>query len=158
MVHTLFSTDTTGLLNQTGGSFYVGRVFQRGSGFGYYGRQQGTGMGDVFRSVWRYLVPLAKSAGESIGAEGLETGKRIIENLAQGANLKETVLSEGKEGIAKLLHKAGSKLQRGSGIAYKRQRKHRTKVILHPEDLIGQTVSTTKANKKRQRSDTFGFY
>lgn len=59
------------------GPYYEGRVFQRGRGFGSYARgsvsgsqQAGDGFGDVMRTVWRFIKPLASS----VGKEGMEAG------------------------------------------------------------------------------------
>ena len=72
-------------------SYFVGgKPFQRG--FGYY--QNGAGVSDFLRSLWRSFLPLAKSAGHAVGKEALSTGFRILENLAQGENIKDSVAKE----------------------------------------------------------------
>lgn len=153
MVHVIFDPASSRFV-QHGGEFYVGKVFQRGRG------RHGAGLGNVFRNIWRYLRPLATSAAKAVGQEGAETGARILSNLAQGANLKETLETEGKEGVAKILEKASKKLQRGSGLKRKKRIHHfkTPKVILKPEELIGKSVPKIKALKHRPRSDTLGFY
>ena len=154
MVHVTFDPSSTHLIVQQGGEVYVGKLFQRGRGL------QGAGLGDVFRNIWRYLKPLATSAAKAVGQEGAETGARILSNLAQGANLKETLETQGKEGVAKILEKASKKIQRGTGLKRKKRAIHfkTPKVFLQPEDLIGKSVPRNKAIKKRPRHDTLGFY
>ena len=65
-------------------------------------------------------------------------------------------MGEGKEGVQKLMTKAG--LQSGSG---KRRRKFNSRrksgVILKPNDIIGQTVPE-RALIKKKRIDTLGYY
>ncbi len=109
MVQVLFDPSTTrlaaaaqqsgegGLTSAGADGYYEGRMFQRGRGFGGYGaiasrhhHHSGEGIGDVLHGVWRYLRPLAWSAAKSVGKEAADTGGRILSNLAQGANLKET--------------------------------------------------------------------
>lgn len=163
MVQILFDPAETKLYiqpTQLGGEYYVGRVFQRGRGLGYQGRHHGAGLGDIFKSVWSFLKPMALGAAKNVGQEGMEAGARILSNLAQGADLKETVVKEGKAGIKKLLDKAGQNLQEGGSAGRKRKRHHphKTEIILKPEDLIGKAVSKTAAIKKRNRQTTLGFY
>lgn len=82
-------------------------------------------------------------------------GARILENLAQGANLKETAVTEGREGVKNLLEKAAKKM-RGGGL--RKGVSKRRKVSFLPGDIIGARVPKRTAQKKRARSDTFGFY
>jgi hypothetical protein len=162
------------------GHYYEGRVFQRGNGMGYAGRHSGDGMGDVLRSVWRYLKPMALGAAKTVGRESLDAGGRILTNLAKGEDLHETVKNEGKEGIKRVLDRASRKMQKGSGLrrirlpklAARSRRRLRlparrinsdsvlpAEINIKPEPaLIGRTVPATTAIKKRSKSDALGFY
>src|SRR4051812_8191498 len=100
MVHISFDPSSVSLTQFGGGNFYQGRMYQRGRG------RYGAGMGSLFRHLWQYLKPLAASAVKAVGQEGAEAGSRILSNLAHGANLKETLESEGKEGLRKIIDKA----------------------------------------------------
>lgn len=152
MVHVIFDPSSV-RLSQYGGEFYVGKLYQRGRG------RYGAGVGDIFRNLWRYLKPLAKSAVKLVGQEGAEAGARILSNIAQGANLKETFETEGKQGVKKILDAASRRLQEGQGLTRKRkQRRQRTSVILKPEDFIGKSLSKTRIDRKQKRKDTLGFY
>ena len=92
-----FSYDTY-FQQQRGGSYFEGLPLhlQRG-----YGRAQyGAGVGDVFRKFWRFLVPIAKSfgpvmteAGKAIGQEGLATTARVLNDVVQGATIKDAIES-----------------------------------------------------------------
>jgi hypothetical protein len=185
MVHCLFDPTTTRLSGGStqgdgdssaqvggGGEYFQGRMFQRGRGIGYAGRHSGEGMGDVLRGIWRYLKPMAKS----VGKEAAVAGSRILGNIAQGADLKETVKEEGTEGVKRVLEKATRKLQKGSGVA--RRRGHRgirrsgrslggrergrnpkNQIILKPDpELVGKIVPAGTAIRKRAKSDTLGLY
>lgn len=173
MVQVLFDPGSTRLVvRQSGeGAFYEGRVFQRGRGIGHAGRYNGEGIGDVLRNVWQYLKPMAMGAAKSVGQEGLEAGGRILSNLAQGANLKDTVKQEGKEGVRRALERASRRFQRGRGLpnAYARRLGKKSikgrkaslhpEVILKPEDiLIGKSVAKSTALKKRAKKDNLGLY
>ena len=127
-------------------------------------------MGDIFRSLWRFIqpivtnigkaaIPLAKSAGKAIGQEGLATSARILSDIVQGKDIKEAVAEEGREGMRKLMEKAGNKLQKqgGSGLI-KRKRKRRSSLILGDKHFIGRTVPRKALLEKKLRSDSLGFY
>lgn len=171
MVHVTFDPSSTRLAGniQSGGQFYEGEVFQRGRGAGYPGRHTGEGVGDILRGVWRYLKPMALT----VGKEAADAGSRILGNIAQGEDLKETVKNEGKEGVKRILEKASRKLQKGSGAGRRRRRTKRvgrsvgrnkglnpkSEVILKPDpDLVGKVVPANTALRKRAKSDSLGLY
>jgi hypothetical protein len=136
---------------QYGGEVFSGRLFQRGYG------HRGAGFGSAISHVWRFLRPYAASAAKAVGAEGAKVGARILENLSQGANLKETAVTEGREGVKNLLEKAAKKM-RGGGL--RKGVSRRKKAVMLPGDRFptGLRVNKRTALKKRARSDTFGFY
>ncbi|KAL3120056.1 hypothetical protein niasHT_003308 [Heterodera trifolii] len=69
--------------------------FQRG-----YGIQRGAGVGDVFRGLWRFFLPILRRVGTTVGSEALSTGQRVLERVGnEGVPLKEAFVSEGKRGI-----------------------------------------------------------
>ncbi len=156
-------------IRQSGdGAFYEGRVFQRGrGGLGRAGRYSGEGLGSVMQNVWHFLRPMALSAVKTVGKEAADTGSRILSNLAQGANLKETVAEHGQEGVRRVLERATRRMQRGRGLPAPKRRKSikalslapHPKVILKPEDLlIGKSVARSTALRKRAKKDNLGLY
>ncbi|KAL3086787.1 hypothetical protein niasHT_035570 [Heterodera trifolii] len=85
--------------------------FQRG-----YGIQRGAGVGDVFRGLWRFFLPILRRVGTTVGSEALSTGQRVLERVGnEGIPLKEALVSEGKRGIDTVLEKGGLPKQFGSG-------------------------------------------
>ncbi|KAL3096342.1 hypothetical protein niasHS_005010 [Heterodera schachtii] len=84
--------------------------------------QRGNGIGAVFRSLMRYLVPIGKEIGATIGRQGLESGNRVLSNVLEGKDLKESLISEGKVGLKNLLEKAANNVQtqKGKGFDFKR--------------------------------------
>nr|CAD2164240.1 unnamed protein product [Meloidogyne enterolobii]CAD2176461.1 unnamed protein product [Meloidogyne enterolobii]CAD2176737.1 unnamed protein product [Meloidogyne enterolobii]CAD2178537.1 unnamed protein product [Meloidogyne enterolobii]CAD2181471.1 unnamed protein product [Meloidogyne enterolobii] len=166
MVHFPFDPRTVGYddhhapTSQTGGgadeNYYYFRglnPYQRG-----YGRQAGGGVGDVLRNFWRFLLPYAKRAGTAVAKEALDTGGRILES--------QTVISEGKRGLDRLLEKGGIPKQFGTGLrARANQKGLKRKVKPHQtfskekghQLIIGKHPSGT-TKKKRQKIDTFGLY
>ncbi|KAL3113850.1 hypothetical protein niasHT_011525 [Heterodera trifolii] len=56
--------------------------------------QRGAGVGAVFRSLMRYLLPIGKQIGSAIGRQGMESGNRVLTNVLEGKDLKESLVSD----------------------------------------------------------------
>ena len=175
MVHILFDGSEVTLDNfmQAGAgagiSYFEGLPPKYQRGYGYFAgnlRQRDHGLGDVFRSLWRVLrpvaqnighvvAPMAKEAGRAIGEEGLAAGARVLNNLVQGdKSVKEALTSEGREGVSRLLDRASNRLrqQKGSGRARRRRKGFQQgAVMLKPGDLVnGRSLMPGMAyNRKR---------
>lgn len=158
----IFEQSGEGMIQKGNGQFFQGVRYQRGYGIGYP-RQRGAGLGSLLKSVWHIVSPWAKSIGQTLTKEGLSSGARILENIAQGADAKEAIITEGKRSLRGLAQKASNELkQRGSGgIAIdksrKRNKKSKSKPIHNRSHIIGRSVPTS-AVKKRRRVDSLGFY
>jgi len=142
--------------------------FQRG-----YGRQTGGGIGDVLHNLWRFILPYARRAGTAVAKEALDTGGRILEKVSSEASmntndsnpsLKQTVISEGKRGIDKLLERGGLPKQFGTGLkarkgsikgTKKRKKDHLPFAEQNNHQIL---VGKIPLVKKRKRIDTFGLY
>ena len=117
---------------QMGWGFATYQVGRGGGGGGYFEGmpyQRGHGIGSVFRSLMRFLLPLGKQAAASIGREGLETTSRVLNSILASGNdsgsLKQTLKREAATGAANLFSKASDHLlqQQGQG------RRQRVKAI-----------------------------
>lgn len=99
-------------------TFFIQQQIGGGSAyFEGYPYQRGYGIGSIFRSLYRFLLPI----GKEIGREGLSLGGRLLDDLAKGQNPKEALVKESKQGLLNLMQKGEEKLQqKGSG----RQRKN----------------------------------
>ena len=188
MVHVKFNPDllttTTAFENfiQTGSGeesesfdggyhyFHGGKPFQRG--FGYY--QNGSGISDILRHLWRTFLPVLKSTGKVVGKEALQTGSRILEDIARGGDLKESLTKEAIKGVENLVATGKpapvNKNQQGSGRGGTRKRgsNNSNKKALKKQRSLVRTsfekfspknrLSTSSTSTKRARSDAFGFY
>lgn len=172
MVHIIFDTNSVAYSDfiQTGGgpsegiggvaevnydnNYYKGMPpFQRG-----YGLQSGAGITDVFRGLWRFVLPIIRRVGTTVTAEALNTGQRVLERVNEGAPLKEALVSEGKKGIDTVLDKGGLPKQFGTGRKGIKGRRKRASIPNH-QTLIGKIITKpVVASKKRLRSDAFGLY
>jgi hypothetical protein len=136
--------------------------------------QRGMGVGAVFRSLLRFLMPLGREAAVAIGRQGLETGVRTLNDALEGRNLREAALEHGRAGAKQLLNSAKSRIisqtQSGGG-----GEKHINKIgrynmtpltkathiknkrPLKTKKSLKNKNSSSSFNKKLRR-DALGFY
>jgi len=161
MVHVIFDTSMVGYDDyvQTGGGdrneynyFRGSSPYQRGYGI----IQGGAGVGDVFRGIWRFVLPILRHAGTMLGSEALSTGQRILGKVNEGETLKSAAINESRRGLDNILERGGLPKQFGTG------RKRKIKSLQPPlsyQTIIGRTITKPLAySKKRLRSDVFGLY
>ncbi len=122
--------------------------------------QRGAGIGNVFRGLVRFLLPVAKTVGKSLGKQALRTGAQIASDLAGGATLEQTVKSRGSQALKTMGKKAVGKKrkkrkttkgQKGKGLGARPKSINKTKK--------GTTTKLTKGKRKRKRLvDSLGIY
>ncbi|KAH7721116.1 CBN-RNR-2 protein [Aphelenchoides avenae] len=99
------------------GPYFAGSLYQRGAG-----------IGSIFASLLRFLVPIAKAAGRELGREGLAVGSRVLGSVAEGQALKKAAINEFAQGarnivgrtdmnaeLLKIIDEGHEKIQRGKG-------------------------------------------
>lgn len=144
--------------------------FQLGHGY-FEGTpyQRGHGLGSVFRSLWRYLLPLGKQAAASIGREGLEATSRVLSSVLDANNttdLKETMRREATASAANLLTKVSDRLRQGGRGARRKRIKAddvtvttRGKPYKELYTRVGPTSPPScTARRQRTRVDILGAY
>jgi hypothetical protein len=98
---------------------YVGRVKQRGHG-----------IGDIFRSIWRYVFPVIKT----MAPHAFRAGANIVEDVSSGNTWKDSAMKHGTSVIKQIPSVISSvvaerKNQSGSGYRRKRIAKRRRRDI-----------------------------
>lgn len=95
MSHVNFDVDAidwSSFINKQEGNgenkFFIGTKYQRGFG--------------VLSSAGRFLLPIIKNLAASAATEGITAAPKILKDLAEGKNLKETLVEHGSEGLANL--------------------------------------------------------
>ena len=78
--------------------------------------QRGHGLGSLFRGLLRFVVPIAKSAGKTLGREALKAGVGVASDLLEGQNAEVVLQKRGKTAVKRIAKKANKKLQKGKGI------------------------------------------
>lgn len=92
----------------TANPYYDYYVHQMGSGDYYRSHiavQRGKGwLGNLLRSAWSYLKPVATSAAKHVGREMLSTGANIVRDSLDNPDqrLSDILKTRGKEGLVKL--------------------------------------------------------
>lgn len=123
---------------------------QNGSGLpAFKGRrlQKGYGLGNMFKSFYRWIAPIIKTHAapllkdgvQTVGAEAAKTIANIANDAIDGKKVSESVKNHSKVAINNIANKVQSKIQKGQG--YKRKHK----------SCLNKLVE--KQKKKRSRQD-----
>ena len=96
MTHAYFDPDSVDwssfLAMQKGrGKYFIGQKYQRGFG--------------VFSNVAKFLLPIAKNILTSAGQEGISAGTKILGDIGQGKDIKQTLAEHSKQGLQNLASK-----------------------------------------------------
>ncbi len=122
-------------------SVFRGSPWQMGHG------QIGYGLGGLFRSLARSVMPMAKSGAKALGNIALNSGKNLLGDVLAGKNVKEAAKARAVEAANVARNKAMERVrayaQTGSG-----RRKKRPRV-----DSTG-TKRKRETSKKRKSSSS----
>ena len=125
---------------QRGGS-YRGIQYHRNPGY----TQRGHGLGSIFRSLWRFSLPLAK-AGAKAGAELVKENRGTIANL-----VKDQALESGMKLAANTLKKSEAKANKQNGAGLRIV----SASIRHKNDENSAEGVPTKKKKRTKHKDIF---
>jgi hypothetical protein len=122
---------------------------QNGAGFRGSQYQRGGGLGSFFRSIFRAILPVAKTAGKAIGKKALKAGADIASDLVAGRNFKDSLENHGRRATSELLKNASENLQ-GAGLGKRRKpaAKRSIKGVPKPK----------RATRKKKQVDQLGVY
>ena len=108
--------------------------------------QQGYGLGGLFRSVARAVMPMVKSGAKALGKIALNAGANLLGDVASGKNLKDAVKTRGKEAVSVAKNRAVKRLQTyaqtGSG------RKTTVKKRSASRKRSGKTTARSRSKKR----------
>lgn len=135
---------------------------QSGSGLPiFYGskHQKGYGLGNIFRSFYRWIapvfkthaLPLLKEGAKVLGTEAVSTMADVANDTLEGNSFKESFKNRSKDAINTLADKARKSLQKGQG--YKRN-KHRLKTshLKNSSKPTKRKSNSKKAISKKPRT------
>jgi hypothetical protein len=104
---------------------------QAGGNYSYFkgaARQRGYGLGGMFKSMFKYLIPLfrthalpvIKKGAEIVGTEAVKAASNIATDTIKGRNIRDAFQEHSTSAIDNLSNQAQAKLQSGSGRKRKR--------------------------------------
>jgi hypothetical protein len=130
---------------------FQGTRFQRGAG------QSGQGLGNIFRSLWHLLMPIAKTIGRNVGREALVAGTQIASDVLDGQEPIESVKKRGHAAASRLLDQAQTGLQQ-TGMGRKRKRTGQKSKTAAKKRKVTKRKAAKKRVSKKQRhgSKRFG--
>jgi hypothetical protein len=105
-------------------------------------RQRGHGLGDIFRSIWRFFVPAVKS----LAPHALRAGANIVEDVSSGKTWKDSAFKHGPSVLRQIpdaISNAVSSRNDQSGSGFRRRRIAKRKRVVKTK------------SKKRARYDIF---
>jgi len=139
---------------------FVGTPWMRGYG------QIGFGLGGLFKSLARAVMPMVKSGAKALGRSALNTGTSVLKDVVSGKDLKQAIKARGKEALTDAKDKAINRFQTfaqtGSGKRSKKRSTGRTNKRKTPSKKRKASTSTIRSNQtKKQRTtsraeDIFG--
>ena len=141
-------------------AFFEQQAVQMGHGVPYFRGQmyqRGHGLGNIFRGIFKFLMPMAKSVAKTVGKQALHTGFDIVSDTLHGHDLKQAAKLRSRQAASKLLDAAKNELaQAGSGRVQKRQAgkgiNRKTSVKKKPIRL-----GIAKKQQKGRKRDLFDF-
>lgn len=71
----------------------------------------GYGLGGLFRSIARSIMPMAKSGAKSLGKIALKSGTNFLGDVLSGKNVKESAKARANEASSTVKRKVANKLQ-----------------------------------------------
>lgn len=140
---------------------------QSGSGLPvFYGtkHQKGYGLGNIFRSFYRWIapvfkthaLPVIKEGAKALGTEAVATLANVANDTLDGNSFNESLKNRSKEAINTLAEKAQSKLQKGEGYKRKTNKRKRNHSLKRKKPSKRKKKSQKKiAKKPRTKLDIF---
>ena len=131
---------------------FMGTPWMRGYG------QVGFGLGGLFKSLARAVMPMVKSGAKALGKSALTTGANVLKDVASGKDLKQAIKTRGKEAVSEVKDKAINRLQTfaqtGSGKQTKKRPTSQTKKRRAPAKKRKAPASTIRSNQTKKRRTT----
>lgn len=130
--------------------YYAPSRLQLGSGdFPIYhgSMQRGAGLGSLFRGLWKFAFPIAKSIGRTVGKQAFKSAGGVAKDVIGGRDLQSSLEDRAGEGAKALVRKAASgvrkRMQKGRGLSRARKRR-----VL--------PIKASQARRKKRKVDSLG--
>ena len=104
-------------------NYYLSQV---GHGMPYFAGarvQQGYGLGNLFSSIAKSVLPLVKKGSKTLGKQVLQSGVDFASDVLQGKNVKQAAIDQAKAAGTNLLQAAQRKRKAAPRKVQKKKRK-----------------------------------
>ena len=135
-----------------GMTVFRGSPWQLGHG------QMGYGLGGLFRSVARTVMPMVKSGAKALGNIALNSGANFIGDVLAGKNVKEAAKARTREAADATKQKAVQRLQTYAQTGSGKRRKKTTEKKRAKKRKTSTPTTRSNPTKKRKTTpaDIFG--
>ena len=110
--------------------------------------QMGYGLGGLFRSVARAVMPMVKSGAKALGNIALKSGANFVGDVLAGKNVREAAKARTLEAANVAKRKAVNKLMNQTGSGKRGSRQAAKKTVKKRKALT--SVARNKQTKKRR--------
>ena len=114
-----------------------------------YGQQTGYGLGSLFRSVARTVMPMVKSGAKALGNIALRSGADFMGDVLAGRNVKEAAKARTVEAANVAKRKAISKLRSQTGRGKRAKRSRSVKRTAKKRKASTSTVRRSQSKKRK---------
>ena len=87
--------------------------------------QQGYGLGNLFISIAKSVLPLVKKGAKTLGKQVLQSGVEFASNVLHGKNAKQAAIDQARAAGSNLLQAAQQKIGKRKAAPRKVQKKKR---------------------------------
>ena len=87
--------------------------------------QQGYGLGNLFSSISKSVLPLVKKGAKTLGKQVLQSGVEFASDVLHGKNAKQAAIDQAKAAGSNLLQAAQQKIGKRKAAPRKVQKKKR---------------------------------
>ena len=131
---------------------FRGSPWQLGQG------QMGYGLGGLFRSIARTVMPMVKSGAKALGNIALNSGANFIGDVLAGKNVKEAAKARTREAADATKQKAVQRLQTYAQTGSGKRRKKTTEKKRAKKRKTSTPTTRSNPTKKRKTTpaDIFG--
>ena len=120
--------------------------------------QMGYGLGGLFRSIARTVMPMVKSGAKALGNIALKSGANFIGDVLAGKNVKEAAKARTREAADATKQKAVQRLQTYAQTGSGKRRKKTTEKKRAKKRKTSTPTTRSNPTKKRKTTpaDIFG--
>ena len=132
-------------------NYYLSQV---GHGMPYFAGarvQQGYGLGNLFSSIAKSVLPLVKKGAKTLGKQVLQSGVEFASDVLHGKNAKQAAIDQARAAGSNLLQTAQQKIGKRKAAPRKVQKKKRHFLVNHGD------VSTPQFGRIHHLSTGFVF-